>query len=134
MNTLTLDDNPMILQSMRKLLSRIDPDGVHLATGSASGVMESIRRTPPDVAFLDIELPGGSGLDVASRLRALRPETNVIFITGHSEYAIQAFELYASGYLLKPITEKHGERLCRGGVSPNRANEIWALQIGGTGV
>ena len=107
MNTLTLDDNPMILQSMRKLLSRIDPDGVHLSTGSASAAMESIRRTPPDVAFLDIELSGDSGLDVASRLRTLRPETNVIFITGHSEYAIQAFELYASGYLLKPITEEH---------------------------
>ncbi|MBR4211240.1 MAG: response regulator [Oscillibacter sp.] len=107
MKTLTLDDNPMILQSMRKLLSRIDPDGVHLSTDSASGAMESIHLTPPDVAFLDIELPGGSGLDVASKLRALRPETNVIFITGHSEYAIQAFELYASGYLLKPITEEH---------------------------
>ena len=107
MNTLTLDDNPMILQSMRKLLSRIDPDGVHLSEDSAFGAMESIRRTPPDVAFLDIELPGGSGLEVASKLRALRPETNVVFITGHSEYAIQAFELYASGYLLKPITEEH---------------------------
>ena len=105
MNTLTVDDNPMVLQSMEKLLSRIDPDGVHFTADSGSAAMERIRQTPPDVAFLDIELPGGSGLDVASYLRGLRPESNVIFITGHPEYAMQAFELYASGYLLKPITE-----------------------------
>lgn len=106
MNTLTVDDNPIILQSMRKLLSRIDPEGAHVTAESVSAAMESVRRTPPDVAFLDIEMPGGNGLDIASYLRGSCPETNVIFITGHPEYAMQAFELYASGYLLKPIAEE----------------------------
>ena len=68
--------------------------------------MERVQQTAPDVVFLDIEMPDGSGLDVATRLRTLRPETNVVIITGHSEYAMQALELYVSGYLLKPITEE----------------------------
>lgn len=105
MKTLTVDDNPMILQSMEKILSRIDPGGEHLTADSGAAALESVAARAPDVAFLDIEMPGGSGLDVAERLRGALPDTNVIFITGHSEYAMQAFQLYASGYLLKPITE-----------------------------
>ena len=106
MNTLIVDDNTMILQSVKKMLTRIDPGGTHLTADSGPAAMESIRRRVPDVVFLDIEMPGGSGLDVASHLRITHPETNVIIITGHSEYAMQALELYVSGYLLKPITEQ----------------------------
>ncbi|MBQ6207578.1 MAG: response regulator, partial [Oscillospiraceae bacterium] len=106
MDTLTADDNPMILKAMEKILSRIDPDGEHLTADSGAAAMASVRRKAPDVAFLDIEMPGGDGLDVAFQLRNASPETNVVFITGHSEYAMRAFELYASGYLLKPITEE----------------------------
>ena len=106
MDTLTVDDNPMILKSMKNILSRIDPDGEHLTADSAPAAMDNIQGKVPDVVFLDIEMPGGSGLDMASQLRSVYPKTNVVFITGHSEYAMRAFELYASGYLLKPITEE----------------------------
>ena len=105
MYTLTVDDNPTILESMRTMLVGIDPDGTHLTAESSQAAMELIRARFPDVIFLDIEMPGGSGLDMASQLRATQPAANVIFITGYSEYAMQAFTLYASGYLLKPITE-----------------------------
>lgn len=106
MTTLTVDDNPLILQSMEKILTRIDPEGIHLTAESAGAALDLIGGDVPDAAFLDIEMPGGSGLDLAAKLRGLRPDTNLIFITGHSEYAMRAFELYASGYLLKPITEQ----------------------------
>lgn len=105
MHTLTVDDNPAILDSMRRILTRTDPDGLHRTADSGREAMAHIGETPPDVAFLDVEMPGVSGLDVAAHLRRLHPETNVVFITGHAEYAMQAFDLYASGYLLKPITE-----------------------------
>ena len=110
MYTLTADDNPTILESMKTILFRVDPDGEHRTAASGSEALNLIRGLAPDVAFLDIEMPGGSGLDVAFRLRKIKPETNVIFITGYSEYAMQAFELYASGYLLKPITEQQVRR------------------------
>lgn len=106
MHTLIVDDNPLILESMKKLLLRVDPEGSHTLAASAASAMAHIRQKPPDVVFLDIEMPGGSGLDMASQLRSTRPETNVVIITGHSEYAMQALQLYVSGYLLKPITEE----------------------------
>ena len=104
-NTLTVDDNPTVLESMLELLSRIDPDGKHLTAGSGREALELMRGQSPDIAFLDIEMPGGSGLDLAFQLNKLRSDINIIFITGYAEYAMQAFELYASGYLLKPVTE-----------------------------
>ena len=105
MNTLIVDDNTMILRSMKKMLSKIDPGGTHTTADSGAAAMECIRRKALDVVFLDVEMPGGSGLDVAAHLRTAMPKANVIIITGHSEYAMQALDLYVSGYLLKPITE-----------------------------
>ena len=106
MKTLIVDDNVMILKSMRKIMNRIDPDGICLTADSAPAAMECVSHMTPDVAFLDIEMPGGNGLDIAAHLRTAMPHTNVVIITGHSEYAMQALNLYVSGYLLKPITEE----------------------------
>ena len=105
MVTLTMDDNPAVLQSLDRILARVDPDGTHLSASAGTEALELIRGSAPDVAFLDIEMPDSSGLEVARRLKSLRPLTNLVFITGHSEYAVSAFGLYASAYLLKPITE-----------------------------
>ena len=55
-------------------------------------------------AFLDIELFGESGVDLAGGLLELNPYTNVIFLTGHSEYTADALDLHCSGYILKPLT------------------------------
>lgn len=57
-----------------------------------------------DVAFLDINLNGYSGLDVAHHLKKLNPKVNIIFATGYSDFESQAFAMHASGYLTKPIT------------------------------
>jgi len=55
-------------------------------------------------AFLDIELFGESGIDVARGLIGLQPHTNIIFLTGHGEYTADALDLHCSGYILKPLT------------------------------
>ena len=55
-------------------------------------------------AFLDIELFGESGVDLARRLTELNPHTNIIFLTGHAEYTADALALHCSGYILKPLT------------------------------
>lgn len=58
----------------------------------------------PQAAFLDIEMPEASGLQIAKRIKDASPETNIIFVTGYSSYAIEAMKLYPSGYMLKPAT------------------------------
>jgi len=57
-----------------------------------------------DVAFLDVEMPGMNGLELAGRLRELRPSTNIIFVTGYEKYSLPAFSVRASGFLVKPFT------------------------------
>ena len=59
--------------------------------------------TSPDVAFLDIRMPGLSGIEVARALGELSPRTQVVFVTAYDQYAIDAFEQGALDYLLKPI-------------------------------
>ena len=59
-----------------------------------------------DVAFLDIQTGGMSGLELALELKRLQPGVHIIFVTGFSQYAVDAFAMHASGYLLKPATEE----------------------------
>lgn len=60
----------------------------------------------PDVAFLDIEMPGMSGLELSKVLKKLCPNVNIVFITGFSQYALDALEQRPSGYVLKPATKE----------------------------
>ena len=103
MITLTVDDNPNVLQSVRDGLLRLDSNGTHRIAASGDEALELVAQFPPDVIFLDVEMPGLNGLEVAQWLNTFRPQTNIVFITGHAEYALSALELYASGFLLKPL-------------------------------
>jgi two-component SAPR family response regulator len=57
----------------------------------------------PDIVFSDIELPGMNGLDLAVRIKQLAPMTKIIFVTGYSQYALEAYQQHINGYVLKPI-------------------------------
>ena len=105
MVTLTADDNVLVAQALVRILASVDPSGTHLLADSGRVALDIARKQPLEVAFLDVEMPDVSGLDVARQLRDLQADCDVIFVTGHEEYALQAFGLYASAYLLKPVTE-----------------------------
>lgn len=66
--------------------------------------LEALAEHRPDVAFLDIRMPGLSGLDVAVAATDVSPQTRVVFVTAYDQYAIDAFEHGAIDYLLKPVT------------------------------
>ena len=66
--------------------------------------LEFVKNNPTDVAFLDINMRGMGGLALAEKIVALRPNCKIVFCTGYEEYAIPAFKLHASGYLMKPIS------------------------------
>lgn len=65
--------------------------------------LEALAEHKPDVAFLDIRMPGLNGLDVAAACAELSPDTQVVFVTAYNQYAIDAFEKGAIDYLLKPV-------------------------------
>jgi two-component system, LytTR family, response regulator len=94
------DEQPARMELIRLLGGMGEIDVVGEATDAASAI-EKASQLKPDVVFLDIELPDGSGLEVAERLP--KPGPAVIFVTAYEEYSLQALRLRATDYLLKPI-------------------------------
>lgn len=86
---------------LRRLLSAFEPD-LEIVGEAADGpsAVDIVRRSNPDLLFLDIDLPGFNGFQV---LEALEQQPAVIFTTAHNEHALRAFDAFAIDYLLKPI-------------------------------
>src|SRR5687767_7471687 len=99
--TLVVDDEQPARERLKQLLTA-HPD-VEVVGEADDGVLaaEKIAETSPDLVLLDIQMPGASGLDVAASLG--RPRPAVIFCTAFDQYAVDAFELSALDYLLKPV-------------------------------
>ncbi|NCA86048.1 MAG: response regulator transcription factor [Clostridia bacterium] len=97
-----IEDEPSARETLRNLLSQHCPQVT--VKGEAHNVesgIDCINRCRPDIVFLDIEMPDGTGFDLITKLPSV--DFNVIFTTAHSSYAIQAFRYSATHYLLKPI-------------------------------
>lgn len=102
------DDEPPARDELAFLLSRFPDVEVAAQAASAREAVAAIREFAPDVAFLDIEMPGGSGLDVVAEVLADGPPRppQFVFATAFDHYAIRAFEANAVDYLLKPVEEQ----------------------------
>jgi len=107
-NALVVDDEALARRRLRKLLAGFPDVTVVDEAGDGEEAMQKIARHRPHVVFLDIEMPGAGGLEVARSLGAPRPR--IVFCTGFDEYAVAAFELHAVDYLLKPVTRERLER------------------------
>jgi len=98
-------DDEVLARRMVAALLRADPEVESvLECGDAACARDGIARQRPDVVFLDIEMPGSSGLEIAGDLDARGPV--VVFITAFSSYATQAFDVSAVDYLLKPFSDE----------------------------
>jgi len=110
---LIVDDEPLARRTIRDLLSEDPEVCVAGECGGGAEAVESIRRQPPDLLFLDIQMPGMNGLDVLSNIEFERIPA-IIFVTAYDAYALKAFEVHALDYLLKPFTdERFKEALAR---------------------
>ena len=112
MRILAVDDERNALNGMMQIIREEVPEAQVDGFTLARQAMEFAREHAPDIAFLDISMPGMDGITMAEELKKLYPYVNVIFTTGYSEYAPDAFQLHASGYIMKPVTrEKVAEEL-----------------------
>jgi two-component system LytT family response regulator len=115
MRVLVVDDERRARERLVRQLKEMP--GVELAGEAVDGVsaLDAIARVKPDVVFLDVQMPGLTGFDVLSALSAIgRPL--IVFVTAHDEYAVQAFDVSAVDYLVKPVTVERVaralERVC----------------------
>ncbi len=100
MKAMIIDDEPLARRELRRLL--LEFPWVEIV-GEAAEIVEAAEKVEtlaPELLFLDIQMPGGSGFDLLARLEHL---PQVIFTTAHSEHAVRAFEVNALDYLLKPV-------------------------------
>ncbi len=104
MNIIAVDDEVNALEGLASALSRVIPEAFVHTFRNGAAALEFAKSVPCEVAFLDIEMRDMSGLELAKQLKDCNGSTNIVFVTGYSEYAIDAFDVHASGYLLKPAT------------------------------
>ena len=121
MNVLIVDDEPLARERLIRLLSEIE--GCRVLQPCASNGEEAltlIDSLKPDVVLLDIRMPGLDGLQVAARLCERDAPPAVIFCTAHDEFALEAFQVSAVGYLVKPVRVEALAAALKQAERPNR--------------
>lgn len=104
------EDEELLRQSLVDLLGEVWPELTILAECEDGGsALEAMGQHQPDVAFLDIRMPGLTGLEVAHAMAHASPRTQIVFVTAFNQYAIDAFDKGAVDYLLKPVARERLE-------------------------
>ncbi len=104
MNIIAVDDEKLALEAVISATSKVVPDVEVHGFRKATDALKYLSHKSCDIAFLDIEMRDMNGMEMAERLVSVNPRINIIFTTGYSEYATDAFEMHASGYIMKPVT------------------------------
>lgn len=101
---LIVDDEPLLQRKLQRTVAEVLPEADVHGFVSPAEALDFAKSARVDIAFLDIRMRGIDGLELAKALVEIYPKTNILFCTGYSEYALEAYDAYASDYLLKPIT------------------------------
>ncbi len=116
MNCILVDDNKLARTALRQLITQVDFLTLKEECSNPIDAFNYIKKEPIDLVFLDIEMPGMSGLEL---IKNLDKRPIIIFITAKKEYAIEAFELNVADYIVKPID------LPRFMIAVSRAKELF---------
>ena len=117
MTIICVDDEDLILNLTISMCHNIT--GVTSVVGFTRGLkaLDWIKNNPADIVLLDINMPDIDGISLAVRIKEVRSDAVIIFLTGYGEHAVDAFSLHASGYLLKPVSPERLEEEIRYAVS-----------------
>jgi two-component system, LytTR family, response regulator AlgR len=130
MKVLIVDDEVPARVRLSHMVGTIEGAQVCGEAADGAAALERVERLAPDVVLMDIRMPGMDGLEAARHLTSLEAPPAVIFTTAFDEYAVQAFETCAVGYLLKPI---RAERLAEALSNARRLTRAQMLKLPDTG-
>lgn len=136
LHALVVDDEQPVLDELVWLLGRDDRiASVHTAR-SGTDALRHLEAGDIDVVFLDVAMPGITGLDIAHLLGRFRTPPRIVFVTAHEAHAVEAFEMNAVDYLLKPIREERlresVRRACaESDTAPDPSDDSIAVELGG---
>jgi len=104
-DTLIVDDEPLARNRLRNLCSRLENiSGIRVACDGREAI-QAIDQAIPDLILLDVDMPDISGIDVAEYCQFHGKNAEIVFTTAHSKYAVRAFRLQATDFLLKPVKQ-----------------------------
>ena len=111
MTIICVDDHPIMLKGLLKIIKEFDPDANAVACSNADEAMAFASEQGCDVLISEIELAGVDGLTLAKRMKKLNPQVNIIFLTvcDEKEHAKEVLKIKPSGYLLKPAKKEQLE-------------------------
>lgn len=137
MKALIVDDEPLARARIQRLLASISQYTYIEQASNGQEALAQLTKQVPDIVFLDIDMPQMSGLEVAEKINQLPVPPAIIFVTAHPEHALDALQLAAAGYLVKPVTEndlvkvtEQLGRLTRAHIQKQKP-QIISYQIGG---
>jgi two-component SAPR family response regulator len=104
MIAIAVDDEALMLGALVSAVEASEDISSVISFSDCEESLEYAVNNPIDIAFLDINMRGMGGLVLAEKIIAVRPECKIVFCTGYEEYAVPAFRMHASGYLMKPIS------------------------------
>lgn len=119
---IVVEDESNILKHMNKLLAAMDEFLLKGAFATPHEALAAFPELMPDVAFIDIEMPRMNGLELARRLLEVKEDISIVFTTAYGQYALDAFEVEAIDYLMKPIMKEDLQRVLK------RLNRILSFQ------
>ena len=108
MNIIIVDDEDLALETLERTVKQV-VDANITTFKLPQKALEYVKENAVDVAFLDINMRFMTGLELAYKMKAISSIINIIFVTGYSQYSMEAFKLYASDYILKPATKDQVE-------------------------
>ena len=126
MKLLIVDDEPPARERLRRLLAEIEDCEVIAEAGNGEEALSRCGELRPDVVLLDVRMPGLSGIQIARHIDTLEDPPAVIFTTAYDQYAVEAFETEAVGYLLKPVRKEKLAHALRHAarISPSRLVKV----------
>lgn len=131
LNVLVVDDEAPAIERLVRLIKTEPGFRVCGQVTEAAAVEETCRTLRPDLVLLDVEMPGLDGVELARRLKRLEPPPAVIFVTAYEQYAVDAFELAAVDYLVKPVrAERLSRALKRARHRPPGTNQMLRTRLG----
>ena len=106
MNVIILDNHKLIISEIRRQVLTILPGAQCICFTKQCEAIEYVKKNRVDVALLDVDMPGLNGIEVAELMCQINSRLNIIFVTGFPEYALQAFSVPVSDFIVKPVSEE----------------------------
>ena len=106
MKILVADDHQLIVDDLTDEVLSLIPDADCIGLSDPDQIISICQNVQFDVVFMDIDMPGTNGIKLAKMILEKYPRTNIIYVTGYEQYALESYETIASSFLVKPVSTK----------------------------